>query len=271
MDFRSGLAGVLALIALSGCTVNPYSRSYVANNYGYDIRTNRVAPAPEQPDISRIVYSELESTNESLRRRGFQSLGYSSFKTEDDAADSMAVEQAKSIGADLVVIIDHELARSYTRTREVSEPVGNSESVTTVRDEKGRATGETATTRTVLYETRYVSSTVDIYDYGAFYWIRTNTGLGVQLTRLSPTLAKTPETANGARIDMVIYDSPADRADLRENDIIESVDGKTVTSPYVFEDYPYVPGQALKLVITRDNKKLEKTLIAGERPNIPMK
>ncbi|WP_313739605.1 PDZ domain-containing protein [Pseudomonas sp.] len=270
MDFRSGLAGVMALIALSGC-VNRYEQSYLADDHVYDVLTNRAAPAPERPAVSRMAYSESEAVGQDLRRKGFQSLGYSFFKTEYETPDSMAIEQAKNVGADLVVITYAEPSGSYERTREVSEPVGKSESVTSVRDKKGRRTGETITTETTLYETRYVTSTVYLYSYGAFYWVRTKSGLGLQVTWPDEAIRKARKTKGGAQIKLVIYGSPAERAELQENDIIESVDGKTIASPYMFDAFPHVPGQALKLVITRDGKKLEKTLIADERPPMPLK
>lgn len=79
----------------------------------------------------------------------------------------MAIEQAKRVGADLVVIATPELADSYERAQRVSEPVGTVQSCTTTTDRKGRFTGETTTTESTLYETRYVYSTVNTFDYSA--------------------------------------------------------------------------------------------------------
>lgn len=265
MDFKLGLASVLALVALSGCAVNNYERFYISDDVGYDLSINRVAPAPEQPFVSRIPYKEFKATTQALKRRGFELLGYSSFQTSDGTPDSMAIEQAKRLGADLVVIINPEHAGSYETTEKVSEQIGTAQSRTTITDRKGRSTGETATTESAVYATRYVPRTVNLISYGALYWVRTKWGIGISLKEMTDEQKKARQTNAGIQIGMIISDSPAERADLMMDDIIESVDGKRITNDRDFAALSYVPGQVMKFVITRGDKKLEKTLIAGEQ------
>lgn len=53
------------------------------------------------------------------------------------------------------------------------------------------------------------------------------------------------------------------------DDIVESIDGKRLAGIYNLDEWVYVTGQALKFVITRGDQRLEKTVIAGERPLRP--
>lgn len=80
---------------------------------------------------------------------------------------------------------------------------------------------------------------------------------------------KARQTNVGVQIATIIHDSPAERADLMEDDIIESIDGKRIANNEALGALFYVPGQTLKLVITRGNKQLEKTLIADEQASSP--
>lgn len=178
LNVKAGLAGMLAVIALSGCTLNGYRQSYTPTSPGQDLRVNRAAPAPEQPAVSVVPSGKIKETSEALVRRGFAPLGYSSFNSPDSVPDSMAIKQAKRLGADLVMIMTPEYAGSYTTTDKVSEPVGTTTSRTTIVDHKGRATGETAITESTIYATRYVSRTVDLTSNGAMYWVRLKTGMG---------------------------------------------------------------------------------------------
>ena len=261
---RAGLASVLASIALSGCVVNGYEQSYVPTSQTYDPRVDRVAPAPEQPEVSLVASSDVKATSERLMRRGFDTLGYSIFKSAESMPDSMAIKQAKRLGADLVMIVAPEYAGSYQTTDTVSEPVGSTSSRTTITDRKGRPTGETVTTESTIYATRYVSRTVDLTSYAAMYWVRRKTGIGFLLKELTDEQRRARQTNAGVQITVVFDNSPAERADFMIDDIIESIDGKRIANVQSLGDIPCVSGKALKFVITRGNKQLEKTLVLDE-------
>jgi serine protease Do len=75
--------------------------------------------------------------------------------------------------------------------------------------------------------------------------------------------------ANGAVVDKVTSGSAADKAGLRSADVIRKVDdhniddGETLIQTLL----DYKAGQSVKLLVERDGKRLELTVILGKRPS----
>ncbi len=90
--------------------------------------------------------------------------------------------------------------------------------------------------------------------------------LGVQIQRVTPTLAKTfkIENAKGALVGQVFENGPAAKAKIERGDVITSFDGKPIDD---YDDLPRIvastpPGTAVEVQVLRDGKvrKLKATL-----------
>ena len=72
----------------------------------------------------------------------------------------------------------------------------------------------------------------------------------------------------GATDPSVVPGSPADKAGLKDGDIITSVDGQKITALAPLDDIltEYVPGTTVALDVLRDGKSITLTLTLGTRP-----
>ena len=77
-----------------------------------------------------------------------------------------------------------------------------------------------------------------------------------------------PASASGATDPSVVPGSPADKAGLKDGDIITSVDGQKITALAPLDDIltEYVPGTTVALDVLRDGKSITLTLTLGIRP-----
>ena len=77
-----------------------------------------------------------------------------------------------------------------------------------------------------------------------------------------------PAPASGATDPSVVPGSPADKAGLKDGDIITSVDGQKITALAPLDDIltEYVPGTTVALDVLRDGKSITLTLTLGTRP-----
>lgn len=71
----------------------------------------------------------------------------------------------------------------------------------------------------------------------------------------------------GAHIDEVASDSPAEKAGLQVGDVITKINGETLTVDTSPGDviYKCKPGDEISLVIFRDNKYIEISVVLGEK------
>ncbi|HEV2350732.1 MAG TPA: DegQ family serine endoprotease [Terriglobia bacterium] len=94
--------------------------------------------------------------------------------------------------------------------------------------------------------------------------------LGVAVNVLSPDLAKQfnlPDTS-GALVEQVTPDSPADKAGLKNGDVIRKVNGQTIgdSSQLTALVTNMSPGAVAALDIVRDGKPMTLKVTLGERP-----
>ncbi len=93
--------------------------------------------------------------------------------------------------------------------------------------------------------------------------------LGVTVQDLTPDLAKSFDIkqTEGAVVSQVMKDSAAEKAGVKQGDVIVSVDGKPVkTSSELRNDIGLMrPGEKVTLGIVRDGKQLEVTAKIGEK------
>jgi serine protease Do len=94
--------------------------------------------------------------------------------------------------------------------------------------------------------------------------------LGVTVQNLNDDLAKYFGLVdkNGVLVAKVLEDGPAQKAGMKESDVIKQVDGKAVNS--VKELLNVVgkieSGKAIKVIVVRDKKEISLNVVVGERP-----
>lgn len=94
--------------------------------------------------------------------------------------------------------------------------------------------------------------------------------LGLVPTDLTPATSKVYGVEKGALVESVEADSPADKAGIKESDVITKVNGKAISSALDLRKaiQETTPGTTVKLTIVRD--KVEKTISVkvGEAPTV---
>ena len=92
--------------------------------------------------------------------------------------------------------------------------------------------------------------------------------LGVSVQEITPEIAKGLglSAARGALISDVMKASPAEKAGLKQGDVIIGIDGKTVgnTSSMRFQISEVLPGASVKVKVLRDGKEKVFTVVAGD-------
>jgi serine protease DegQ len=94
--------------------------------------------------------------------------------------------------------------------------------------------------------------------------------LGVGLQAITPEIAESLKlgTPQGAIVNEIVRDGPADKGGIKLGDVLFSVDGKQVSDPQgtvnVVTGIP--PGNATKLLVKRKGQDMELTVTVGRRP-----
>ena len=92
--------------------------------------------------------------------------------------------------------------------------------------------------------------------------------LGIPTESLTDDEKKDLKVKNGIKIAEVVKDSPADKAGLKVDDVITSVDGRSIDSP---QEVPAITkaagaGTAVKVEVVRDGKKQTIEVMLGRHP-----
>ncbi len=94
--------------------------------------------------------------------------------------------------------------------------------------------------------------------------------LGVFIQDLTPDMAKFFKLSDtsGAVVSQVVKNSPADKAGIKEGDVVVEYDGKKIKSA---TDLPYMiaftkPGETVDMKIIRDGKEIVKHVKIGKKP-----
>ena len=92
--------------------------------------------------------------------------------------------------------------------------------------------------------------------------------MGVRTDSLSDDEKKDLKVKNGIKVVEVVKDGPADKAGLKIDDVITTIDGRTVDSP---QEVPVLiqaagAGTAVKLDVVRDGKKQALEVTLGRHP-----
>jgi hypothetical protein len=252
---------------LSGCA-SGYQKFYqpATGATPETIAAMRSGPAPAIPLIEHGAPSNSQALLDSYSKRGYAPIGRSSFTTGRSESEEAAVHQAKDVGADLVLILDPKYAGSTTSNIPIVQPTSSTTYTT------GTATafsgGKTvtaygnATSTTYGSNTTYIPIKVDYTNYGAVYFVKTRTRLGVLLRDLTNDERKARQTNKGVVIRLIVDNSPAFDADLLVGDIITSVENEAVTTVSNFQSLlAKYSGKSISMRLVRESTTLDKTVV----------
>ncbi|MFN0158438.1 MAG: PDZ domain-containing protein [Bacteroidota bacterium] len=94
--------------------------------------------------------------------------------------------------------------------------------------------------------------------------------LGVSIQDMTPRLARSMDskTNEGALVTEVLNDTPADKAGLREEDIIVEFDGKTISDADDLTDAVRrtKPGASVNIAVVRTNQRTTMQAVLGSQP-----
>ena len=90
--------------------------------------------------------------------------------------------------------------------------------------------------------------------------------MGVSVQEVTPEMPKAWVRRKGALISEVMKASPAEKAGMKQGDVIIGIDGEPVqnTSSMRFQVSEVMPGNTMKVKVLRDGKEKVFTVVAGD-------
>ncbi|MDN3223891.1 PDZ domain-containing protein [Pseudomonas nunensis] len=258
-----------AYFLVSGCTntVNPYN-SYYSSAVGLTpeyIAKTRMSPPPETPLVDHGNYEDLLEKNlTKWARQGYGIIGTAAFNSGSTVPDKLAIDQGKTVKADLVVIQNPKYVGSFATSAAVIKPtvstsVGSTSIVGANGLNRAVASGSSSTYSTT---TDYVPVTQHRADYSAFYLVRNTTTFGVRTIDLDEKERHERQSNYGVKATMIIDDSPAYKADLLSGDILEELDGQKISNSNALSNLiAERKGKTVVLTFSRDGKTSQKTIL----------
>jgi len=261
---------LLTVLFLSSCA-NPYQEYYTDATQGRNILTAPyIMPPPKQPQLFQGTNQDADT--QKMLEDGYYLIGYSQFNTSA-VSNAYALDFAKKIHAATVIVYSQ-----YTNTVTEMVPVmtPQTQTIETVnggwggwhRSEFDSGRQEVSTTTITEFDTTYVPTAVNKYDYYATYWAQGKPPiLGIRPRNLSADERQTLGTNKGIVVLAVITGSPAFKADIFKGDIItkvndqEVIDAKSLYHTIV----PPLEGQIAAFTILRNGQALTKQVQIGTR------
>lgn len=218
------------VILATGCMTNPYAQFYQPAQEGVlkILAQRRVQPPPASPELLRG--SNPKDDILALESDGWVVIGASSFNGPRLSA-GQAVEQAKTVGADRVVIYGR-LSSTERTVMPLTLPTTQT-SVTngtaTAYGPNGTATAYgSATTTTYGTSTTYLPLTIRRYAGLAIYLVKMKFAFGANYRNLNPLESQRVGSVNGVVLLAVVRGSPAAAAGFLPGDAIVKADGQPV-------------------------------------------
>ncbi len=246
---------VLLALFLSGCA-NPYQEYFTDTTHGRNIlAASYIIPPPKQPQLFRGTNQD-EDTQKMLEG-GYFLIGYSQFNTSE-VSNAYALDFAKKIHAAQVVVYSR---YTNTVTEMVPTIIPQTTTIETVHDGgRHRDRPSVSTTTITEFDTTYVPTAVNRYDYYATYWVQGKPPiLGIRPRDLSADERQQLGTNKGIVVLAVVAGSPAFKADIFKGDIVTKVnDQEVIDSKGLFHIIVPLQGQTVTLTILRNGQALSK-------------
>lgn len=256
---------LVAFVALLGGCANGYQQFYrpfpgVAPE---QIASYRVGPPPAQPMVEHAVYNDELYT--AYAKRGYRAIGYSQFTSGQRVTDDQAIEQAKAVGADLVVIIEPTSAGTVTSAMPITMPTTSttySSGTATAYGSGGMVNAYgSGTSTTYGTQTMMMPYVIHRTNYGAAYMVKSRVTFGAIVRPLNDSERQAMQTNKGLVVVTVVNDSPAFNADVLPGDVVESFNGRPVpnTDPTQFNQFlDTYRGQRVTVGLLRNGKAVDK-------------
>lgn len=252
--------------ALSGCANNnPYTDYYSALNgtTPENIARFRSAPAPQIPQVDNVSPAQGQERLDMWARRGYLAIGIASFNSAQPIPEKFAVDQAKAVKADLVVIRSPEYTGSYASSTAVVKPtISTTEGSALLMGANGRTNALVkGTGTTVSTTTEYVPTTEHRADYAAVYFVKRQIIFGAHSADLTDKERQERQSNFGVKAIMLTEDSPAYNADILVGDILEALDGEKIKNAnQLGEMVGKRQGKKVDVTLSRDGKTITKSV-----------
>lgn len=241
MSYLKSTIVIGTAVLLTGCA-SGYQQFYkpVANITPEKISQRRASPPPSTPAIERVHGPADQAFLDRYLRRAMVPIGYANFTSGRRENEESALKQGRDVGADLVVVLDPKYVGSSTTSVPITTPTSTTSytnGTATAYGSRGGAVtiNGNATTTTYGTQTTYIPITIDHAGYGAVYFIKQKTSLGIVYRDLTDEERDRLQTNKGMVARLIIDGSPAFEADILVGDIITSFDGRSVSNVAAFE------------------------------------
>lgn len=257
MGLRVFTVAALGLLA-AGCLSNPYSQSFSPSD---DLAEREPYLAQGSGPIVILEGTDTEADLESMRRQGYDAVGYSEFEGRL-VAEGEARDIAQEIGANRILVYREDLG-TESGWRPMMVPWGG------FYPWRPWGTAGFRSCRTGLPhyvpQVTYVPYTEQRYSQTAVFYapIRSG-GLGVFVRETSEDEQQRLASKGGAVITAVVDGSPAALAGLRSGDIIVEIDGRPVDADtFAGEMIPPTAAPTITMIVERNGQRQTKVLELG--------
>ncbi|MDH4581408.1 PDZ domain-containing protein [Pseudomonas sp. BN415] len=210
---------------ISGCAKNPYVENYTQYYDPVYVSANR-AEAAQDPHIE--PGSTPQQDIPAYYQNGYMAIGFSKFSGKLSNGQ-LALEQAKRISADVVVVYQPQYERTQSGAMPISMPTQqtySSQSMATAYNAYGTTNAYGSTSGTVNgQQWMMMPYSVDQYSHLAAYFVRMNIPLGLHLREPNQSEATIAGTQRAVVVEVVVRGSEAYKADILPGDIIIAADG----------------------------------------------
>lgn len=260
------IVSLILTLTMTGCAsgYNKFYKPALGIN-PETIAARRASPPPEFPLVERAQPGNLETILAAYTKRSYYMIGNSSFNSGRSESEDAAVQQARDVGADLVLILSPKYTGSVTTSIPITTPTSTtsySSGTATAYGPGGSVTAYgTGTTTTYGSNTEYIPVTTHRSDYGAAFFVKLRSALGVQVRDLSDSERQEMQTNKGVVVKLLIDESPAYNSDILVGDIITALDGTPVINASTFtKQLLERKGRITVISLIRQGKPLEKSV-----------
>lgn len=268
--FLTSLSIIALSISITACS-NGFSKYY--NGLDLNYKPDNQYETCTNPKVAPLPNIEPQKLFTSAINDGYIPIGISEWEGPYDEGDAEAAEQAKKIGASLVL---WRASYSHTRHGVLATPVytPGSTSMTTHSGNifsggaYGTYSGVSTTYTPGSYSTTYTPYAIDRYNYEAVFFARVRydpSTLMLRFVDIPIELKRKIDSNNGVLIIGVIKNGPAFNANIFAGDILLKLNDMPITiknSPL-----PTITGEN-KLTIWRDGRIITKSVYLQETAKI---
>ncbi len=259
---------LLVLVFLYGCATSGFKEFYRANPGATPevIAATRSSPPPATPIVARTSRVNLDKLVADYSKKGFAIIGTSFFNAGGHQSEGDAIDLAKEVKADLLIIVDPQ----HTGAQSTVIPITTPTTSTTFTSGTASAIGPKGVVNvygngmstTYGSTTNLIPITINRSDYGALFLVKQRVSLGARFRNLNDQERQELQTNKGVKIETIIDGSPAFNGDLLVGDIIVSFNNAPVIDASSFQNIIRShAGQSVQISINRQGAIIEKLIL----------